>query len=155
MILLYSKNCQQIIDALQVLNLEYKCISDLDFQRKMKDLLIQPVTGGDCTKEDFLYLDGLNEEQMKSLDEKVHVLRVAVSTPTNLEWNLGQLMEEVEKEYVYFKVKNELYQILIHPDKERLEMDANYLKQLANAFRLYEDKKTPVEILEQALYALR
>lgn len=155
MILVYSKNCQKIIDELRALNLEYKCISDLDFQKKMKDLLMQPVIEGTCTKEDFLYLDGVNEEQMKSLDENVHVLRVAVSTPTNLEWNLEQLMEEIEKEYNYFKVRNDLYQILIHPNKERLNMDSNYLKQLAYAFSLYENEKTPVEILQQVLDALR
>ena len=155
MILVYLGNDLELLKSIQSLNFDYKLIGDGQSDCKMKDLLIQDVQSVSCSREPFLYLDGLEESQMKKLDACVHVKYVAVSTATNLEWTLSKLMNEVQKEYHYFLVRNRLYQVLIHPDKERLKEDTEYLKRLSYAYSLYEHEKTPVEILEQVLYALR
>ena len=155
MILVYKGNDENIIKQLNKLNMEYKVVGDEQLSEKMVNLLTKDVEGNTFTHHTFLYLDGLNKEQMKKLDENIHVERIAVSTQSNLEWTLSYLMDEVENEYHYFEVRNALYQMLIHPDKERIKIDPDYLHLLSYGFSLYENEKTPVKQLEQVLHMIR
>lgn len=135
--------------------MEYKVVGDEQLSEKMVDLLTEDVDGKTFTHHTFLYLDGLTKQQMKKIDACIHVGRVAVSTKSNLEWTLSYLMDEVEKEYHYFEVRNTLYQTLIQPDRERIKIDPNYLHLLSYGFSLYENEKTPVQQLEQVLHMIR
>lgn len=155
MILVYKGNDEKILKQLDRLQMEYKVVGDEQLSEKMRDLLTMNVEGKIFTHNTFLYLDGLNEEQMKKIDECIHVGRIAVSTQSNLEWTLSHLMNEVDKEYHYFEIRNDLYQMLIHPDKERIKTDPDYLHLLSYGYSLYENEKTPVKQLEQVLHKIR
>ena len=150
MILAYNVN----ENDLKKLLIPYKIIGDEVLSMKMKELLKQDIVCKTWKFPPFLYLDGLDETSMKKVDV-LQVGRVALSTPTNLEWTLEKLMKEVQEEYHYFEIRSALYDYLIHPDKSRIQSDPMYLKVLSYAFSLYENEKTPVSVLEQVLDELR
>ncbi len=130
------------------LDCEYKLIGDEQMNCLMKDLLEKDVQAFTWTRPSFIYM---NEEE----DLDFGFCRQAVETKTNREWTLQQLMDEIDQEYEYFCIRNELYECLTHPDIKRLKEDVKYKECMVYCFQLYEDKKTPLSILKEALMYIR
>jgi hypothetical protein len=146
MILVYKGNNQEIVDCVKKLNIEYKVIGDEHLGYKMKDLLEMDTNSIQCSRSCFVYT---------TEDIDLPVERMAIATDSNLEWTLEKLMDEIEQEYTYFRVRNELYECLIHPNKEKMKEDELYFKLLVKSFHLYENEKTPLSQLEEALNSIR
>lgn len=130
------------------LDCEYKLIGDEQLDWSMKDLLIGNYEAKTWTRPAFIYM---------SVDEVADFgfCLQAVETKINREWTLKRLMDEVEQEFEYFSIRNELYECLMNPDRERLQKDTHYRKCMAYGFSLYEDKKTPLSALKEALRYIR
>ena len=146
MILVYKGNNEEIVDCAKKLNIEYKIIGDEHLSYKMKDLLKIDTNSVQFSRPCFVYA---------TQDIDLPVERMAIATNSNLEWTLEKLMDEIEQEYTYFRVRNELYECLIHPDKKKMKENESYFKLLVKSFDLYENEKTPLSQLEEALNSIR
>ena len=109
--------------------------------------------------EDFLFLDTMQPEQIQAFskalkDQNVQIGRVALRTENNISWKLRTLMEEVDQEFQYFLIRDQLYQMVTHPDKGRLDNDPAYLRLMSTVYALIEDTNTSIEDLKKALQIL-
>ncbi len=143
MILFYKGN-----DDFTLEGYNYTLIGDEQLNCLMKDLLVNEYEAKTWTRPSFVYM---------SIEENVDFgfVRQAVETKTNREWTLKQLMNEVDQEFEYFSVRNELYEFLMNPNRERLQNDKQYRNCMVYGFSLYEDKKTPLSTLKEALRYIR
>lgn len=143
MILFYKGN-----DNFQIEGYDYVLIGDEQMDCLMKDLLIQEYEAKTWTRPAFIYM---------SSEENVDFgfVRQAVETNINREWTLKRLMDEIDQEFEYFSVRNELYECLMRPDMNRLKEDNEYKRLMVHCFQLYEDKKTPLSVLKEALRYIR
>lgn len=163
MILVYFKEGSKQKDVVETilkdLNEEFKEVGDNHL-----DLVIANVFSSDEKPvsnklyEDFLFLDTMQQDKIqilaKKLKEKgIQLGRVAVRTENNISWKLKDLMDEVEEEFQYFLLRDKLFDIISHPDKERLDKDPKYLKQMSFVYALLENSNTKMEDLRQA-YAM-
>lgn len=163
MILVYFKESSKQKDVVETilkdLNEEFKEVGDNHL-----DLVIANVFSSDEKPvsnklyEDFLFLDTMQQDKIqilaKKLKEKgIQLGRVAVRTENNISWKLKDLMDEVEEEFQYFLLRDKLFDIISHPDKERLDKDPKYLKQMSFVYALLENSNTKMEDLRQA-YAM-
>ena len=106
-----------------------------------------------------MFIDGDNVNEIKSLesilrDNNVKIERKAVKTKNNISWTLRALMDEVDEEFEYFKLRDHLYNLIMHPDKEKLKKDPDYLKLMSMAFSLLEDQNVGKDILEIAIKSI-
>lgn len=163
MILVYFKESSKQKDVVETilkdLNEEFKEVGDNHL-----DLVIANVFSSDEKPvsnklyEDFLFLDTMQQDKIqilaKKLKEKgIQLGRVAVRTENNISWKLKDLMDEVEEEFQYFLLRDKLFDIISHPDKERLDKDPKYLKLMSFVYTLLENSNTKMEDLRQA-YAM-
>lgn len=163
MILVYFKESSKQKDVVETilkdLNEEFKEVGDNHL-----DLVIANVFSSDEKPvsnklyEDFLFLDTMQQDKIqilaKKLKEKgIQLGRVAVRTENNISWKLKDLMDEVEEEFQYFLLRDKLFDIISHPDKERLDKDPKYLKLMSFVYALLENSNTKMEDLRQA-YAM-
>ncbi len=163
MILVYFKEGSKQKDVVETilkdLNEEFKEVGDNHL-----DLVIANVFSSDEKPvsnklyEDFLFLDTMQQDKIqllaKRLKEKgIQLGRVAVRTENNISWKLKDLMDEVEEEFQYFLLRDKLFDIISHPDKERLDKDPKYLKLMSFVYALLENSNTKMEDLRQA-YAM-
>ncbi len=108
----------------------------------------------------FILMDGMGENEIKEFnrilwDHSFDIARKAVTTPSNLSWTLRQLLTEIEEEYAYFTTREELYELLTHPDQARLQSDPSYLKMMSKAFSLLDDERTNLEILRALIEIIK
>lgn len=164
MILVYfkegSKNKNIVEQLLKKYGEEFKEVGDNHLEQTLVQVFSnQDEAVSNQKYEDFLFLDTMKPETIqqfaRELNQKgVHIGRVAVRTENNVSWKLGDLMEEVDQEFRYFLLRDRLYELVSHPDKERLEKDPSYLKLMSSIYALIEDPKTPYEDLKRALVIL-
>ena len=142
------------------LNEEFKEVGDNHL-----DLVISKVFSSDEEPvenklyEDFLFLDTMQQDKIqlfaKLLQEKgIRLGRVAVRTENNISWKLKDLMDEVEEEFQYFLLRDQLFEIVTHPDKERLDADPEYLKRMSLVYAMLEDSNTKMDDLKAAYMLL-
>ena len=164
MILVYFKEGSQqkeiVENVLSDLQEEFKEVGDNHL-----DLVISKVFSSDEEPvenklyEDFLFLDTMQQDTIqlfaKLLKEKGICLgRVAVRTENNISWKLKDLMDEVEEEFQYFLLRDKLFEFVTHPDKERLDADPEYLKQMSLVYAMLEDSNTKMDDLKAAYMLL-
>ena len=164
MILVYFKEGSQqkeiVEHVLKDLNEEFKEVGD-----NQLDLVISKVFSSDEEPvenklyEDFLFLDTMQQDKIqlfaKLLQEKgIRLGRVAVRTENNISWKLKDLMDEVEEEFQYFLLRDKLFEFVTHPDKERLDADPEYLKQMSLVYAMLEDSNTKMDDLKAAYILL-
>lgn len=164
MILVYFKDGSQqkeiVEHVLKDLNEEFKEVGDNHL-----DLVISKVFSSDEEPvenklyEDFLFLDTMQQDKIqlfaKLLQEKgIRLGRVAVRTENNISWKLKDLMDEVEEEFQYFLLRDQLFEIVTHPDKERLDADPEYLKRMSLVYAMLEDSNTKMDDLKAAYMLL-
>lgn len=104
----------------------------------------------------FMFLDGHGAKDLQAIGEAlaaegIHVSHKAMKTENNGSWPLGMLMDEVDQEDRWFKARSRLYQLLVTPDKDRLESDPAYMRLMASAYDLYERQDASLEELESAV----
>lgn len=164
MILVYFKEGSQqkeiVENVLSDLQEEFKEVGDNHL-----DLVISKVFSSEEKPvsnklyEDFLFLDTMRQDKIqlfaKLLKEKgIRLGRVAVRTENNISWKLKDLMDEVEEEFQYFLLRDKLFEIVTHPDKERLDTDPEYLKQMSLVYAMLEDSNTKIDDLKAAYILL-
>lgn len=164
MILVYFKEGSQqkeiVEHVLKDLNEEFKEVGDNHL-----DLVISKVFSSDEEPvenklyEDFLFLDTMQQDKIqlfaKLLQEKgIRLGRVAVRTENNISWKLKDLMDEVEEEFQYFLLRDQLFEIVTHPDKERLDAHPEYLKRMSLVYAMLEDSNTKMDDLKAAYMLL-
>lgn len=142
------------------IGIEINYINDEDFENTLEKLLNMPKKGGKKGKRyPFMFIDGDNVDEIKNLEsilkeKNVHIERKAVKTKNNIRWTLKELMDEVDEEFEYFKQRDRLYYLIMHPDKEKLAKDPDYLKLMSMAFSLLEDQNVDKDILEIAIKSI-
>ena len=87
-------------------------------------------------------------------EKGIRLGRVAVRTENNISWKLKDLMDEVEEEFQYFLLRDKLFEIVTHPDKERLDADSEYLKRMSLVYAMLEDSNTKMDDLKAAYMLL-
>lgn len=165
MILAYFKKDSQeedkIIKIFQQYDFLYKEVGDNHLECEMEQLKeSKEIATKGNTMEDFLFLDEMDEKEIQDLlklfkQEGIQIGRVCVATENNKKWTLRQLMEEVDEEYRYFAIRDEIYSILKCPDKERLEKDENYLRLFSTIYAMVEENACSLDDLKKALNILK
>ena len=160
-VLIYIGNSRiektKLEQVFRALNIDYGFLDDQDMDKTMSFLLSH--TKKEChpsNKEAFMFLDGNDINEIKNLEsilkqEAIDIPRKALKTKNNIDWLLGDLMKEVDEEYQYFKLKDDLRELVMNPNKEKLTQDPDYLKLMSMAFSLLEDDRVEKEILEIAI----
>lgn len=152
---------EKLIKLLNTSDIEYSFIGDDDLSLKMSELLSKETKNSSKGEgHGFIYIDESDVEEIQKFDNllkenNVDIPRKAIKTENNLSWTLGSLLKEVNDEYEYFCLKDEIHAIVMNPDREKLNTDGDYLRLMSMAFSLLEDDKAPKEVLEIALKALK
>lgn len=152
---------EQLIKILNISGIEYSFVGDDDLSIKMSELLSKRTKNGLQGKgHGFIYIDEADVKEIQKFDNllkenNVDIPRKAIKTENNLSWTLGSLLKEVNEEYEYFCLKDEIHAIVMNPDREKLNTDGDYLRLMSMAFSLLEDDQAPKEVLEIALKALK
>lgn len=164
MILVYfkegSKQKETVESILKEMQEEFKEVGDNHL-----DLLLSEVFSSEEPPksnqefEDFLFLDTMQPQDIQNFsmrlkEKKIRMGRVAVRTENNISWKLRDLMEEVEQEFQYFLLRDQLYELVMHPDKERLEKDPAYMRLMSSVYALIEDSNTKYEDLQRVFAIL-
>ena len=149
-----------IEDVFKQIGIEINYIDDDDLENTLERLLELPRKEGEKGKrEPFMFIDGDNVDEIKNLesilrDNNVKIERKAVKTKNNISWTLRALMDEVDEEFEYFQLRDHLYNLIMHPDKEKLKKDPDYLKLMSMAFSLLEGQNVGKDILEIAIKSI-
>lgn len=149
-----------IEDVFKQIGIEINYIDDDDLENTLEKLLELPRKESKKGKrEPFMFIDGDNVDEIKNLesilrDNNVKIERKAVKTKNNISWTLRALMDEVDEEFENFQLRDHLYNLIMHPDKEKLKKDPDYLKLMSMAFSLLEDQNVGKDILEIAIKSI-
>lgn len=140
----------------KAMRFSYAYLGDTDLGETMQSLMSRENKEAKETKENFWYLIGFDKKEIQTLDrwlqqEKIAVDCMAVHTETNEMWTLETLYAEVKEEREYFIVRQQLLDLLMHPDKEKLKEDPMYLRIMSLAFALTEDQNAKKEDFLQAI----
>lgn len=147
--------------AFKTLGIEKKDLGKEDLKTAMGELIKAPkkeVTDFG-TGPLFMYLDGHGARDLQRIGEvlakeNIHVSHKAMKTENNQSWPLEVLMDEIDKEDRWYKARSRLYQLLVTPDKDRLDKDPDYMRLMSAAYDLYDRQDASVEELEEAVKAI-
>lgn len=152
-----NENKQIIEDIFNQIGVKISFIGDNDLDNTLKELL-------ETSREEykignrnpFMYIDGNDKNEIKNLESilrnnNVNIERQALKTKTNIGWTLRELMDEIDEEFEYFKLRDHLYHLIMNPDKEKIARDPDYLKLMSMAFSLLEDESVEKNIIEIAI----
>lgn len=145
----------------QDLGLAKRDLGDADLNATVGELADTEAQTADLKgdKPLFLYYDKLDSKAIQQVEAALkqaglHVSRKAVRTENNEKWTLEALMYEIGREDEWFRKTNRLYQLVTHPDKERLASDPAYMALMAQSFALLEENDMSEEQLDQAIAAI-
>ena len=156
MILVYlNEEDKKLIDVLEGNRFTYALIGDQQKDKTMKELLENP-EASKASGQTFLFISGLEEKAQTWLadalkENEIFIPRVAIETPYNIDWTLGHLLDEVEREYQYFSTRDTLFRLIMNPDKERIASDKEYLKLMAYGLSLVEKEDASVEEMKECI----
>lgn len=156
MILIYTnEDKDRIAEVLDANRFDYAFVGDEQKGITMRELLEHP-QDSKASGPLFVYISGLDEKQQSWLsaafkENGIYTGRVAIQTVHNIDWTLADLMEEVENEYQYFSLRDTLYDLITHPDKERLASDKEYLSLMAYGLSLIESEQSSAEQLRDCV----
>ena len=166
MVLVYygdQKDKKPVFDRVfEKLGLEKKDLSDADLDKTMKELVSGPheyMEAADSAGPIFMYYDGHGSKDVQNVadaleKEGIKVTHRAVRTENNESWTLGHIMKEIALEDEWYKLSAKLYQLITHPDKERLKSDPQYMMLMSSAFALFEGQNASLEDLKAAIAAI-
>lgn len=136
-------------------------VEDDELNQDIEELL-KTENGHECEgeRDAFLFLDDLSQEDIQKMNQmfeekKIDIPRKACRTEHNIKWRMLDLMEEVNREYAYFQLRDELYDLVIHPDEKRLEKDSDYMTTMSMAYSLLQNENTEAELLELAIQTIK
>mgnify|MGYP000556187896 CR=1 FL=1 len=103
-----------------------------------------------------MFIDGDNVDEIKNLesilrDNNVKIERKAVKTKNNISWTLRALMDEVDEEFEYFKLRDHLYNLIMHPDKEKTKKRSRLFETDVNGIFFVGRPNVGKDILEIAI----
>lgn len=166
MILVYTGTLNEketdLENVLKAKNLEYKKIGDGQLDMVIEDIIDlapEEITDTKGEMEPFLYLGEMNAEQVGELDASLkeaglEIERKAVSTPTNMQWELGILMKEIDREAAWFKKRETLYNRILSADRERIKTDGPYIEVYMDAVDVFKNENSTDEELAAMLARL-
>lgn len=155
MLLIYAgKDIQagQLAELLTQYDYPFKIIGDESLDVTLQNLQDGAAPVIPAEGPTFILMEGMDENEIKEFnrilwDHSFDIPRKAVTTPSNSSWTLRKLLAEIEEEYAYFTAREELYELLTHPDKERIQSDPSYLKMMSQAFAIFDNEGTDIEML--------
>ncbi len=160
MILVYlkddSSHKEEILSTLKKYEPDYKVVGDNHLDQVITSIFSSEEKPKQSQEfEDFLFLDTMKPEAVQQFSKEliqkgIRLGRVAVRTENNVSWTLRTLMEEVEEEFQFFQLREKLYDVILHPDKDRLQKDAHYMHLMSETYALLENRTATKKDLEQA-----
>lgn len=152
-----KENLESVFNKLK---LKYAYLSDEHLKMKMSELVsLDNMDYTPGTKEGFMYVDTNDVKEIQDFDSllkeaQADIERKAIITDNNIGWTLEELIDEVDREYNYFKLKDRLYYLVSNPDREKINNDENYLKLMSMAYSLLENDPIEEELLEIAIRSI-
>lgn len=175
MILIYPGNLGQRSTELPALlaGEPFGLLEKKDLQQTMETLLLQAEKDNDqksslflATKEEaggeepFFYLSGMDRQQISVLQSRLEqagfsIRCMALATPANLQFRLKDLMEEVSREALYFEKREQLADLLVHADRQKMQTSQDYFQCCMMAAALLQEEDLSETMLDTALQVLR
>lgn len=131
-------NREDLIQIFEQLNLSYKELFDDDLDRRIGVLLQKEEEAEKKnSRKSFLLFSQIDDKQMDQLRTKmkekgIYIPRIAMETEHNVHWTLGDLMEEIDQEIEYFKLRDAIIEKLKKPNFSRIKKDPNYIKMVSS-----------------------
>ena len=149
---------EKINTVLDRMHVNYIELGQNDLSKKLKDLVQKEEHALDLegNSQIFMYFYDEKVDTITKIDnalkeEGIFVRHKAVTTPTNLEWTLQELISHIEAEASYFQKREKLRSLVSNPDLVKFSQYPKYRNLMSMCYELLEENDVPEKMLDTAI----
>lgn len=144
-----------LIKTFNCLQLDFIELNDKDLDKRIGALLKkEDFTMAPCSRNTFLMFSKISDEQIDSLrnemkKNRIYVPRIAMETEHNIHWTLKELLDAIDEEVEYFRLRDAVIDKLKKPNFNRIKKDPSYIKNVSEMIDRISSEEITIQELKE------